>query len=322
MPAVSIQYIIRHQTRFRYAAPAHESVIECRMRPAGEGLQRCLQFELDVQPAARVFAFRDFAGNWVHHFNLPRAHTELLVAARSQVEVEVPPTPPSALPHDAWHTIDEWNSHDQHWDFVQPSQFAVWSPTLLHFEHSIGLEDRQLDPLTTARGIMNAIHGVFEYVPKSTRVDSPIEDALTTRRGVCQDFAHVMLALLRRRGLPSRYVSGYVAPGKTDDATRGASATHAWVEVLLPELGWLGLDPTHNVDAGIRHVRVAVGRDYADVPPTRGTFKGGAAGELSVSVTIDTADRAPSDAAMELWTAWPASSLEVGADRQAQQRQQ
>lgn len=294
------------------------------MRPAGEGQQRCLQFELDVQPAARVFAFRDFTGNWVHHFNLPRAHTELVVTARAQVEIETPQPLPASMSMDDWCAIDEWNDRDQYWDLVQPSQFAVWSPALIAFEQSVFSSDRLDDPLTVARKTMAAIHEAFAYVPRSTRVDSPIDDALAARRGVCQDFAHVMLAVLRRRGLPSRYVSGYIAPAIDKDGARRASATHAWVEVLLPEIGWLGLDPTHNIEAGVRHVRVAIGRDYADVPPTRGTFKGGAAGELSVSVTIDTDDRAPSDAIMELWTAWPASSPEaaVGADRQAQQQQQ
>ena len=320
---MSTHYTIRHQTRFSYAAAVYESVIECRMRPAGEGLQRCLQFDLDVKPAARVFAFRDYAGNWVHHFNLSRAHTELLVTASAQVEVEAPQSLPS-LSMDSWRMVEEWNARDQHWDFVQPSQFADWSPALLEFERSVCSGDRQHDPLTTARQTMAAVHDAFEYLPKSTRVDSTIDDVLISRRGVCQDFAHVMLAVLRRRGLPCRYVSGYIAPSREDDGMRRASATHAWVEVLLPEIGWVGLDPTHNIEAGIGHVRVAVGRDYADVPPTRGTFKGGAAGELSVAVTIDTTDRPPSDAAMEFWTAWPASSPDAAdrADRQAQQQQQ
>ena len=320
---MSIHYSIRHQTKFSYASAVHESVIECRLRPAGEGSQRCLQFELDVQPTARVFAHRDYVGNWVHHFNLPRAHTELLVVGRSQVEAGAPQALPSALPQDTWRAIDEWNASDQYWDFVQPSPFVVWSPALLEFERAVVPQDRQADPLTTARGIMTAIHCAFEYAPRSTRVDSTIDEALSAKRGVCQDFTHVMLALLRRRGLPSRYVSGYMAPAPSDELARRASATHAWAEVLLPEIGWLGLDPTHNVEAGLRHIRVAVGRDYADVPPTRGTFKGGAAGELSVSVTIDTADRPPSDAAMELWTAWPASSPEanIRSHRQEQQQQ-
>jgi transglutaminase-like putative cysteine protease len=141
---------------------------------------------------------------------------------------------------------------------------------------------------------MAAVHRDFEYVPKSTRVDSPIDDALASRKGVCQDFAHVLISIARRLGLPARYVSGYIAPQASGDrAGLVASATHAWVEVLLPELGWVGFDPTNNTEAGIRHIRVAVGRDYADVPPTRGIFKGQSASQLSVSVDVTPAD-APS----------------------------
>ena len=134
---------------------------------------------------------------------------------------------------------------------------------------------------------MAAVHQDFEYVPKSTRVDSPIDDALTARKGVCQDFAHVMIAIVRRLGLPARYVSGYIAQRPTGDRPGlVASATHAWVEVLFPEVGWVGFDPTNNSEAEGRHIRVAIGRDYADVPPTRGVFKGNSASQLAVSVEV------------------------------------
>ncbi len=128
----------------------------------------------------------------------------------------------------------------------------------------------------------------FAYSPKSTRVDSPIDEALETRAGVCQDFAHIMIALARQAGIPCRYVSGYLfhRPDSLDRSSDGA--THAWVEALLPDLGWIGFDPTNNLIVGDRHIRVAVGRDYADVPPTRGVFKGKSAvrSELAVAVSV------------------------------------
>ena len=153
----------------------------------------------------------------------------------------------------------------------------MWSPALIGYVDGLGPTARRAgDPLTTTRGIMAAIHGDFEYAPNSTRVDSPIDEALAARRGVCQDFTHVMIAALRRLGLPCRYVSGYIAPRTQQRRTRTrarSQRTRGW-RSCLPELGWVGLDPTHNMEAGVRHVRVAIGRDYADVPPTRGTFKG------------------------------------------------
>jgi transglutaminase-like putative cysteine protease len=287
-----MRYAIRHTTSFVYDSPVRESVMELRMRPASLGPQHCLQFEVDVQPAARIFAYTDFQGNWVHHFDIPRRHSELTVIARAEVQLDAPVALPETLPtlsnEDAWGVVDGWSARGEYWHFRQPSHFAVWTPALLDFASSIDDAKRErADPLTAVRTTMSAIHGGFEYAPASTHVDSPIDDALNARRGVCQDFAHLMIAMLRLQGLPARYVSGYAAPSKTEEGSDPSSiATHAWVEVMLPELGWVGVDPTHNVPAGLRHVRVAIGRDYADVPPTRGVFKGNATSTLSVSVEI------------------------------------
>jgi transglutaminase-like putative cysteine protease len=160
-------------------------------------------------------------------------------------------------------------------------------------------------------------------------VDSPIDDALESRQGVCQDFAHIMIGLARRIGIPCRYVSGYLFH-KAGDKTRSAEgATHAWVEALLPGLGWVGLDPTNNVIASDRHVRTAVGRDYADVPPTRGTFKGSADSQLLVAVRVAPSD-APPPLESELgagddWSSAlreDATDADLAAHLQQQQQQQ
>ena len=140
----------------------------------------------------------------------------------------------------------------------------------------------------TVRQLTAEIYARFEYSPHSTRVDSPIDDALEARRGVCQDFAHIMIALVRGLGMPCRYVSGYLFQQGEGDVRSSDGATHAWVEVLTPDLGWVGFDPTNNLMAGDRHIRVAIGRDYADVPPTRGVYKGISAvrSELAVGVSV------------------------------------
>ncbi len=132
---------------------------------------------------------------------------------------------------------------------------------------------------------MAKLHDNFSYDTKSTRVDSPIDDALASRSGVCQDFTHIMLALMRHvLKMPCRYVSGYLFTREDDRSDD--DATHAWVEALLPDLGWVGFDPTNNLIAGERHIRVALGRDYDDVPPTLGIFRGASESELSVSVKV------------------------------------
>jgi transglutaminase-like putative cysteine protease len=142
--------------------------------------------------------------------------------------------------------------------------------------------------------MMSAIYARFEYRRNATRVDSPIDEALESRRGVCQDFAHIMIALGRHLGVPCRYVSGYLFQQSDREVRSTDGATHAWVEALLPGMGWVGFDPTNDMVAGDRHIRVAIGRDYADVPPTRGVFKGLSAvkSELAVAVAVGTAQPA------------------------------
>jgi transglutaminase-like putative cysteine protease len=140
------------------------------------------------------------------------------------------------------------------------------------------------DPLTALRQLSAALYDAFDYEAGVTDADSPIDHALAEGRGVCQDFAHIMIAICRTWGVPARYVSGYLF---TDSHDRSASgATHAWVEAFTPSLGWIGIDPTNNVLAGERHLAVAVGRDYADAPPSHGVFKGEAESRLSVGVSV------------------------------------
>ena len=325
---MTTSYAIRHTTSFQYDSPVSETVMELRMQPMSDEFQRCLQFELNVEPAARVFSYRDFLGNTVHHFDLPRRHQRLTITARAHVHCKAPAPLPDALPIGTWTEINAWVERGEQWQFRQPSHFAAWTPALLHFASALDAAGpHEADPLTVVRTTMAAIHGGFEYAPASTRVDSPIDDALQSRRGVCQDFAHLLIALLRHRGLPARYVSGYVAP-KEGNAGPDAPglATHAWVEVMLPALGWVGIDPTHNIQAGERHIRVAVGRDYADVPPTRGTFKGKANGTLAVSVNVTRDDALPEgDAARDherRMEPEPALSTPSHRERQQQQQQQ
>jgi transglutaminase-like putative cysteine protease len=282
-----MHYTIRHVTRFTYETPISESVMETRMQPRSEGSQRCLHFGLSTVPAARVLMYQDHEGNAVHHFNQPAKHSRLTVTAEALVDCGKPPALPEALDGSAWGTLDAMTGTGEFWDLLNPSTFALQSPLLDSFAVEIGCA-RKSDPLGTLRWLTTEMFERLEYSPQSTHVDSPIDDALRSRQGVCQDFAHVMIALVRQLGIPCRYVSGYLfrEAGSADRSSDGA--THAWIEALLPELGWVGFDPTNNLLAGERHVRVAVGRDYADVPPTRGVYKGLSAvkSELAVAVRI------------------------------------
>jgi transglutaminase-like putative cysteine protease len=154
---------------------------------------------------------------------------------------------------------------------------------------------RRDDPLMVLQKLNQQIYDYFDYKPKSTKVDSPIDLALGTKAGVCQDFAHIMIALVRSKlQIPCRYVSGYLFHGESDTDRSVSSATHAWVEALIPPLGWVGFDPTNWLVAGDRHIRTAIGRDYADVPPTHGIFRGRVASELTVAVRVTPSQGAPS----------------------------
>jgi transglutaminase-like putative cysteine protease len=264
--------------------------MEVRLQPRSEANQRCLSFNLDVTPAANITQYRDFTGNTVHHFDIAGAHREVKVSAQSTVQVQSVPAPRSSEAGD-WADLDALTAGDDYWEMMLPSDFAHSGDALQQLAKELRCE-RRGDPLELLTALNEGIYELFSYVPNSTKVDSPIEDALQSRQGVCQDFAHIMIALVRTLRIPCRYVSGYLfhleENGRKDRSLEGAS--HAWVEALVPRLGWTAFDPTNNLIGGDRHIRVAIGRDYADVPPTRGVYKGEAQSELSVAVTVSPSD--------------------------------
>jgi transglutaminase-like putative cysteine protease len=317
-------YSIRHITRFVYGAPISESIMEVRMQPRTESGQRSLQFDLSTNPRARILAYRDYLGNVVHHFDIPGRHTQLRITAETTVEVMPPKVVPESLSFDDWTAIDTEALKGDYWDYLRPSVFVVESEPLDELARELRVE-RRTDPLTLLREINAGIYQAFDYRPQTTQVDSPIDDALRARRGVCQDFAHIMLGLVRKMGIPARYVSGYLYHGAENKDRSSAGATHAWLEVWLPELEWVGFDPTNNLIVGERHIRTAIGRDYDDVPPTRGVFKGKTSSELSVAVQVSL-NNAPFPKEEfnpgMTWVAPLAEEEEQYAQQQQQQQQQ
>jgi transglutaminase-like putative cysteine protease len=303
MSAGDLQYIIRHTNRFTYSVPISESMMEVRMQPRGDGRQRCLRFELTTQPRSRVSAYQDPMGNVIHHFDIPSRHASLTITADAVIAMAPAPQVPDRLPDDAWDGLDTTIRAGDHWESLQFSRFARNTPLLADLAHEIGCR-READPLTMMRRLNAELFDRFTYAPYSTHVDSPIDEALQARAGVCQDLAHIMIALARRIGIPCRYVSGYLSPSAESPDRSVEGATHAWAEAYLPPVGWVGFDPTNNVLAEERHVRVAVGRDYADVPPTRGVFRGEAGSELGVSVTVTLADAAIKPETVMPMTTW------------------
>ncbi len=280
-------YAIRHFTRYRYSHPVWQSMMEVRMHPRSEGNQRCFIFQLSVNPRARIFAHTDARGNLVHHFDLPQRHRQLTIISDALVNLDAQQTIPETMDYAAWDELDQLVDKKDYWDMLMPSHFARTSPELQELAEEIGVRERDgRSPLGFLQDVASGVYRSFSYVKKSTAVNSPIEHALKSRQGVCQDFAHIMITLVRNANIPCRYVSGYLYHSSENSDRSSDGATHAWVEAVLPGLGWVGFDPTNNIIVGERHIRTAVGRDYADVPPTMGTMKGKAETELQVRVRV------------------------------------
>ena len=285
-------YSIRHLTRFRYSKPISESIMETRMHPRSDSNQHCLSFTLSVSPRCRVFTYRDHLGNNVHHFDIPVEHSQLVIIAESVVEQQPFPDIPASLSPDAWQALDEIINNGDYWEMLLPSTFSVETPAVLELASRLEVRRRD-DPLMLVHELNQRLFEYFEYVPRHTRVDSPIDEAIVSGKGVCQDFAHTMIALLRHVRIPARYVSGYLFRGREDHDRSTPDATHAWVDAFLPNLGWVGFDPTNNLICHHRHIRTAVGRDYADVPPTHGMFRGKTDSELYVAVHVEAGEQPP-----------------------------
>ena len=281
-------YLIRHVTSFSYQPAVGESVMEVRLQPRSDTRQRCLTSAIDVRPAANVSVYRDFYGNAVHHFDIPRKHSSIEVVSEASVDM-LPRLDIENMQQSPYSELDELVAHGDYWEMLLPSQYVRPSEMLLRLSHELHL-DRRGDPLSLLKKINTTIYETFDYAPNTTRVDSPIDVALQTHQGVCQDFAHIMIALVRQLRIPCRYVSGYLYHQSENHDRSPAGASHAWVEAYLGEAGWVEFDPTNNLLGCERHIRVAVGRDYADVPHTRGVHRGEAESELRVRVTVSLID--------------------------------
>jgi transglutaminase-like putative cysteine protease len=272
-----VRWSIRHRTTFRSDDPVENVFNEVRLQPANNGEQTRESFYLTVRPEAVMEQYLDFYGNGVSNFNVFAPHYVLEILAESIVTThpglplaEDRQTSPLA-------TIREMGRNAQCFDFIQASRFTDTDPltSQLALEATAG----QTDVWQASVAMMRFVRQRLVYETNSTHVHTPMRDVLAQGRGVCQDFAHVMIGLCRSLGIPARYVSGYLA-------TQNASATHAWTEMFIPTLGWRGLDPTHGCQPNDSYIKIATGRDYNDVPPVRGTYTGSPVRRMEVEVQI------------------------------------
>jgi transglutaminase-like putative cysteine protease len=275
---------VRHRTQYRYADQVSECVMEVRLQPPTSYRQRLLSFNLAVEPKAQLFSYEDHLGNVVHHFDVPQPHDELTMTAQALVETIPPPDLPVALAPAEWEALDADTRGGAFFDYLRPHGFATASEKLAGFMAESGLNDpRGVDPLSAVWRLSERMKANLRYAPGASDVESPIDEALEARSGVCQDFSHIMITICRSWGIPARYVSGYAYEAKKSPA---AETSHAWVELYLPSLQWVGFDPAKNRPVNEGYVAVAIGLDYSDVPPTRGVYKGDADSELLVAVDV------------------------------------
>jgi transglutaminase-like putative cysteine protease len=238
-----------------------------------------------------MFSYVDAYGNAVYHFDVPQEHERLIIHAKAAVETDSTPADiPQSLDMHEWDRLRGEFIRGDCFDFLHPHGFAVPTPTLQAFVHAYSLDElKRSDPLTAVRSLNQLIYDALAYETGVTDVDSPIDKALEAGRGVCQDFAHIMICALHGLGLPAAYVSGYLRtippPGKP--RLEGADATHAWVRVWCgPNDGWIGFDPTNAILARDDHITLAVGRDYADIAPVDCIILSAGDQELDVEVDV------------------------------------
>ncbi|HEY8932731.1 MAG TPA: transglutaminase family protein [Rariglobus sp.] len=288
-----MRFRITHRTHYRYAGSASESFMEARLTPTTDAAQSLLSRQLTTTPAANIHSYSDYFGNTVETFSIVKRHRELVLESVCDVETAPITPPPSALEISVSEARQLYRGEKlKLFEFLMPSEAIAIGPEVNALANKLF---KPGDPLGPSLLRLNSwIKTNFRYLSGSTQIDTPVSVALQQRSGVCQDFAQVMIAVLRSAEIPARYVTGYIeteSQRKASEAKRvpaliGASESHAWVEVFLPGGFWWPLDPTNDCVAGERHVKVAVGRDYHDSTPTRGVFKGTHTEKLSVAVVM------------------------------------
>jgi len=280
-------YEVTHITRYQYEAPVSQCLNEVRLTPRVLPTQQVNVSSLQVEPApAFVYQRKDYFGNDVATFGVFETHESLTATAKSHLEVK-----PSGIDVKknsiGWQEVRRRIAAQADQDCLQASEFIYESPYIplssdvAEYARTDFDADRPL--IDVVLGVCRRIHEEFKYQPHSTSIDLPLVEVLRNRRGVCQDFAHVMIGVLRSHRLAARYISGYVRSGRD---VQGAQASHAWVSVFFPGTGWLDFDPTNDVMPRESHVTLAWGRDYGDVTPVKGVTLGGRGQTVEVEVYV------------------------------------
>jgi transglutaminase-like putative cysteine protease len=274
------RFSIHHITKYTYEGPVSDSANQIILYPIKDEYQDVLRQDLSITNYPVVEIYKDYYGNEVGSFTHSEPHQLLVIDSR--IEVITRPRPPIS---DTADREEQWNWLElARWkmpfvDFLQQEPFA-YLPEVLNTLGNI----HSLTPLEAARQLRTYIFEQFKYIKGITTVETTLDEVWKLKAGVCQDFAHILLVFLRQIRIPARYVSGYIC--SKSNGMRGEGATHAWIEAFIPNNGWVGLDPTNNCEADDMHVRLAVGRNFSDCSPVKGTYKGAAGQQLEVGVSV------------------------------------
>lgn len=292
-----MEFEISHITDYSYQSAAAEAYLEARLTPPDLASQTVKSRQLVVEPAVKPSGYLDYFGNAVDFFSLPYRHKTLVVTSKVEIETHTPRRPQEALDvsiNEARQILS--GQPTDVFDYLQPTDIVVKSKDSLQWARRYLSGHRPLGESLAALNL--AVYQQFAYASGSTTNSTLLAAVWEQKKGVCQDFTHIMLSVLRTAGLPARYVCGYieaVAPPSASAANPirragrtlvGAIATHAWVEVLVPGMEWVALDPTNKQWCGERHITVSRGRDFRDATPLRGTFKGTGKQNMKVKVFV------------------------------------
>jgi transglutaminase-like putative cysteine protease len=312
------RFTIHHVTKYIYEAPVRDSANQIVLFPIKDEYQEVLKQELTITGDPNVDIFKDYYGNEVGSFMNAEPHSGLTID--SQLEVI---TKSKLQPTDEKNKEDQWvnlysiRHQVPYIDFLKQEQFDA----LLEVMHIADVEQsKMLTPLKSAQKLTEYVFNNFQYIKGITTVETTADEIWKLKAGVCQDFAHILLVMLRMINVPSRYVSGYICPNK--NGMRGEGATHAWVEAYIPFYGWLGLDPTNNCIVDDLHVRLAVGRSFNDCSPVKGTYKGTSDHTLEVGVSVSYEDGRTSDEEATILLPQPVKNEQQNSYRRYMEMQQ
>ncbi|MBM7565370.1 transglutaminase family protein [Paenibacillus sacheonensis] len=284
---------ISHTTQYAYKNAVTDSVNELRLTPFTNEQQSCYQHAIAVEPNASLFSYDDYFGNRVHVFSVNHLHRKLTIRSQMTVVTREALRPPRGKdvspPKEAWDWLTSEKASNRFAEYLIPTEYTGITPELAAFAQATiqneSGEDR-LGVYSWLLALSNKIRSEFVYDTAATNVHTIASDMLHRRRGVCQDFAHLMIASCRSKGVPARYVSGYHFVGDLQGGSADfEQASHAWVEAYVPGMGWCGFDPTNDALVGERYVKLGHGRDYKDIVPVKGVYMG--TGEADLKVTVD-----------------------------------